>query len=88
VSCLCTAIALSIIAEGALTSNEGAGIINEDRDCAVDIGIWWLFQEIANLFSSFEKKILVNQIRTPASDPKGESGWYKVNRRVETTTAI
>jgi hypothetical protein len=53
VSCFCTAIALSIIAEGALTSDESASIIDEDRDCAVDIGIWWLFQEIADLFSSF-----------------------------------
>lgn len=52
-SCFCTAIALSIIAEGALTSDESASIIDEDRDCAVDIGIWWLFQEIADLFSSF-----------------------------------
>jgi hypothetical protein len=70
VSWFCTAIALSIIAEGALTSNESASIIDEDRNCAVDIGVWWLFQEIANLFSSLEKKILIYEIRTPASDSK------------------
>jgi hypothetical protein len=40
-------MALSIIAERALTSNKSASIIHEDRDSAMDVRIWWLLQKVA-----------------------------------------
>lgn len=49
VGALCAVIAL-----WTLTGNQGPGIIDKDGDSAVDVRIWWLLQEVADLFCSVQ----------------------------------
>lgn len=64
----------AVFALRALASDQGTGIIDKDGDRAVDVWIWWLLQEIADLFCSFQKKILINQIWPPSCNSKRKSG--------------